>query len=78
MVLRFALQIGNGPGNLWGFIPCEVAMRHELLHFVREAESVSRRRVSLFKAEKESSNFVGKLLLMLREEMYVWFRTIIW
>lgn len=78
LVLRFALQIGKGPGNLWGVIPTKSAMRHELLHYVREAESLSRRGISLFKAEKECKNLLGKIILMLREEAYVWFRTLNW
>ncbi|TAE82604.1 MAG: hypothetical protein EAZ74_00420 [Alphaproteobacteria bacterium] len=76
--LRFALQLKNGAGNFWGLIPRKVAMRHELLHFVREAESVCRRGVSLFKAEKESKNILGRIFLMLREESFVWFRTMHW
>jgi hypothetical protein len=77
LILRFALQLDNGPGNLFGAIPVRMAMRHELLHFVREAESLERRNVSLFEAEK-SANIIGKVFLMLREEIAVWFRTLVW
>jgi hypothetical protein len=77
LVLRFALQTTNGPGNLWGLIPMEVAMRHELLHFVREAETVSHGGKSLFSAEHHGS-FLSRLLLMLKEETIVWSRTLIW
>lgn len=75
--LRYALQTNKGLGNLWGMIPLEVVMRHELLHFVREAESVTRRGVSLFEAKK-NSGILGRVFLMLREEVFVWLRTVIW
>ena len=74
--LRFALQIKDGAGNLFGLLGGEVAMKHELLHFVREAEALHKRGVSLFQSEKNNSPFFCKICLMLREETFVWMRTI--
>ena len=66
--LRFAL---GSPSWRWLF---RLALKHELLHFLREVESLEKRNVSLFQAEREASIW-GLFFLVLREEMLVWLRT---
>jgi hypothetical protein len=75
-VLRIAIQIQRGFGTLWGLIPVDIIIRHELLHFVREAQSMTHHGVSLFESEIAGS-VLSRIWLMLREEFMVWWKTLV-
>jgi hypothetical protein len=74
--LRIAVQPAKGMGNLFGLIPRRIAIRHELLHFAREARSLARGKGSLFEKEQRGNLLYNSLVLMPREESIVWWKSL--
>jgi hypothetical protein len=73
--MRFALGKVPSERFLFRLAFFRLALKHELLHFLREVEKLENRNVSLFRAETECKSILHLYLLILREESLVWFRT---